>query len=410
MEQEEKLSQGYLFALSSGLFGVSMVWTLNLFIMPLLLEDFLQGQSFIPLKINIVLALAAICGVIIPPIAGRYSDRLRTSWGRRKPFILVGTIITAISLVLAPHTGFFFILVLDALVFYIVVNAYQIPIYALLPECVPHKQRGEASIYFGAMRAAGAGAAVIFGTLLVSFSLSYPFYITAFLVVLSSFLTIIALKKENVEYLTEEEELPLPPLRRAITYVNDLRNHRESMRFFAAQFFWFFGFIPLIPSALLFIKNVLKIDLRDIYKVIPLGVFIGLVVLITMWIAGILGDRYGHKRVVCWGLGILTIAFFVGYFTRFIAYLEFVYFAAFLMAVGGAFLVSEPLALLAEYVPEGREAEFYGLNSLSIALPQAPALLIAGLLASFDILGRYTATFLLASVSMFVAWIVLRKL
>lgn len=50
---------------------------------------------------------APLTGMIIQPIVGHYSDRTWGRLGRRRPFFLVGAILTTIALILMPNAGLF---------------------------------------------------------------------------------------------------------------------------------------------------------------------------------------------------------------------------------------------------------------------------------------------------------------
>lgn len=50
---------------------------------------------------------APLTGMIIQPIIGHYSDRTWCRLGRRRPFFLVGALLTAIALMLMPNAGLF---------------------------------------------------------------------------------------------------------------------------------------------------------------------------------------------------------------------------------------------------------------------------------------------------------------
>lgn len=50
---------------------------------------------------------APLTGMIIQPIVGHYSDRTWGRLGRRRPFFLVGAILTSIALILMPNAGIF---------------------------------------------------------------------------------------------------------------------------------------------------------------------------------------------------------------------------------------------------------------------------------------------------------------
>jgi GPH family glycoside/pentoside/hexuronide:cation symporter len=47
-----------------------------------------------------IVSLAKIYDAVVDPLIGTLSDRTRTRWGRRRPYLLVGTFIAAISFVL----------------------------------------------------------------------------------------------------------------------------------------------------------------------------------------------------------------------------------------------------------------------------------------------------------------------
>ena len=50
-------------------------------------EGFALSLAFV----GVVLALSRVFDGLTDPIIGFYSDRIRTRWGRRKPFMLIGT-------------------------------------------------------------------------------------------------------------------------------------------------------------------------------------------------------------------------------------------------------------------------------------------------------------------------------
>ena len=58
--------------------------------------------------VGLVLALSRISDVITDPLIGRYSDKWRTRWGRRKPWVLVGTPIFGVGMWFLFHPPFEF--------------------------------------------------------------------------------------------------------------------------------------------------------------------------------------------------------------------------------------------------------------------------------------------------------------
>ena len=53
-----------------------------------------------PIWLGYAMLLPRILDAIIDPMIGNWSDNARTRWGRRRPFIAVGALITAIACVL----------------------------------------------------------------------------------------------------------------------------------------------------------------------------------------------------------------------------------------------------------------------------------------------------------------------
>ena len=51
--------------------------------------------------------VAPLVGMIVQPIIGYYSDRTWNRMGRRKPFFLVGAILSSFALLLLPNSGNF---------------------------------------------------------------------------------------------------------------------------------------------------------------------------------------------------------------------------------------------------------------------------------------------------------------
>ena len=77
---------------------------------------------------------------VFNPIAGWLSDKIYTRWGRRKPFLVVGTLIFASSNVALAFSNTYLFLLLSLLITSI---GYAINIYvSVIPEIGNAEQRG----------------------------------------------------------------------------------------------------------------------------------------------------------------------------------------------------------------------------------------------------------------------------
>ncbi len=83
------------------------------------------------------------------PLFGWLSDRTRLRWGRRKPYILGGTLVNIVGLAIMALAPNLYVLVGGLMITQLGNNAAAAPFHAYLPDLVPAAQRGRASGYMG---------------------------------------------------------------------------------------------------------------------------------------------------------------------------------------------------------------------------------------------------------------------
>jgi glycoside/pentoside/hexuronide:cation symporter, GPH family len=87
--------------------------------------------------VGVALCGGRIAGALMQPLVGYFSDRLRSPWGQRRPFLAIATLPLTLSFLLLfmPPTGSssFLYLVLLLGLFYLAFAIYQVPYLAWLP-------------------------------------------------------------------------------------------------------------------------------------------------------------------------------------------------------------------------------------------------------------------------------------
>ncbi|HKL74214.1 MAG TPA: MFS transporter [Clostridia bacterium] len=78
---------------------VMIFWTVYNFVVPLLLE---QAFGFTNTIRNIIVGIASAFCIFLLPFFGKKSDKCKSKWGRRSPFIVIGTAITIVAMILIP--------------------------------------------------------------------------------------------------------------------------------------------------------------------------------------------------------------------------------------------------------------------------------------------------------------------
>ena len=102
-----------------------------------------------PGTLALVVGPGLIAALISNPLFGYLSDRTRLRWGRRKPYILIGTLVNVAGLGIMAAAPSIPVLIGGLVLVQLANNAAAAPFHALLPDLVPAQQRGKASGYMG---------------------------------------------------------------------------------------------------------------------------------------------------------------------------------------------------------------------------------------------------------------------
>lgn len=150
----QRLPLSQLLTLSIYWLGINTIWGgMNNLILPARLKAIAPDQYGV--LTAIVFATGVIAPILIQPTVGVISDYTMTRWGRRKPYIVMGTMLDVVflsSFALAqPYlaiVAMYFMLQLSS-------NFAQGPFQGYVPDLVPKEQVGIASGLMGAMLVGG---------------------------------------------------------------------------------------------------------------------------------------------------------------------------------------------------------------------------------------------------------------
>ncbi len=124
--------------------------------------------------LGIIYAITSVFSTLTTPIAGALSDRTRSRFGRRTPWIVVGALVGGAAIILTPHmTGLVGITAMW-LIAVVALNAMQPAITTLVADRFPPAERGLASGVVGGAMTAGVSFGTFFaGSLADRLSLAY---------------------------------------------------------------------------------------------------------------------------------------------------------------------------------------------------------------------------------------------
>lgn len=364
--------------LKISIFGaaLSFLWSsLHTLIIPLrLLELAPEAQK------NTYLGILTFCGlmlaVLIQPLAGALSDRLSFRFGRRRPFILVGTLLALLFLPSIGLSGSFPFLFLGYCLLQCAANTAQGPFQAFIPDLVPEKRWGAAS---GVKSLAEVVVSVAFLRIVAYFldvysgdgeeiwlwlAIGFPW------VVLLGAMVATVLTVKEVPLSSGSQPFEMATLVNA--YKIDVKGNPGFVWFLVSRLFILMALGTLQSFALYFLRDVVRVP-NPAGAAGDLLVIVGIFLLITIYPAGYLSDRFGRRPIILFSGFVGAIGVFVLFLAQ--TYSGILVCGGLLGVSAGAFL-SVNWALAIDLVPSGEAARYLGLTNLATAGAGALARLI----------------------------------
>jgi maltose/moltooligosaccharide transporter len=154
-EKDPTFNLKTIMLISFGFFSTSAAWSVYNSQVPLFLDVLFPAQYFL---IGLIMTIDNIIGSVIQPYTGNLSDRKKSKYGRRMPFVLVGLPISAVLLSLLPVFASNILLFILVVFFFCTSMAYwRAPVVSLMPDFVKPEDRSKGNAIvnmFGGIAAA----------------------------------------------------------------------------------------------------------------------------------------------------------------------------------------------------------------------------------------------------------------
>ncbi len=338
---------------------------------------------------NTYLGLLTFAGlmlaIIIQPIAGSLSDRSGFGWGRRRPFILAGTILAIFFLSGIGWSGSYAVIFIIYCLLQIASNTAQGPYQAFIPDLVPEGRRGIASGIKSFLEI-GGGVALLYPIALFMDRYSAGEGSSWLWLSLATLGVLLACAMLATIFLVKEPpgagrtKLSLMPALRK-TFKIDFRANRDFVWFLVSRLFIMMAFTTLQTFTLYFLMDVVGVpDPAAATARFSVLAIVGM--LVIAYPAGRLSDKIGRRPIAITSglLGALGIAL-IFLFQK--SYLPIMLCGGLVGISFGAFMSSN-WALATDLVPKGEEARYLGLTNLATAGGAALARLIGPMIDFFN--------------------------
>jgi MFS family permease len=371
-----RLSVSENLALSFFWFTSNMQWTALIIIVVPEVVLKMVGANRSGTSVSWMTAAGALFAAVIQPIIGALSDRSRHPAGRRRPYMVVGVMGTALTLAamgfqhhFAPFFGCYLALQFFA-------NLASAPYQALIPDVVLFEQRGVASGYMGLM----SQAAIIGGVLLPTFfNVRTTLMLLAALQVAGLLVTVFGVRE--VPNQNQPEPWNIREFLRAFWIPP--REHSDWWWVFFTRLLVMLGFSTLeyyLYYYLHFVQGLANPDpMLDKALIAVTGAS-----LLSVLTAGWLSDRLNRRKVMVIAGGLVMGIAAMGFvFTR---SLTMVIVLALIFGLGYGTYLSTDWALAVDVLPPtGTAAKDMGLWAISLSVAQTVATAIAGIFLAFTV-------------------------
>ena len=219
--QKTKLTFWQLWNISFGFFGVQIAYSLQ----SANISRIFATLGADPHSLSFFWILPPLMGMIVQPLVGKYSDNTWTRFGRRIPYLFLGSLIAIAVMCLLPNAGSFNLTFAGAMVFGLIalmlldtsINMAMQPFKMLVGDMVTEEQKSQAYSIQSFLVNAGGVVGFVFPFLLAWFGITnvapegqvpdtvkYSFYIGAAILILCVLFTSLKVKemppKEYAEF------------------------------------------------------------------------------------------------------------------------------------------------------------------------------------------------------------------
>jgi Na+/melibiose symporter-like transporter len=348
-------------------FALNALWNpMSTHILPLIVLG-IVAESHKNTYLGIITVVGLLLAMVVQPLAGALSDRTNLKWGRRKPYILAGTIAAIVFLVALGKVD----TVAGVLVVYcllqIAANTAHGPWQAFIPDMVPEDKRGLASGVKSLIEILGAIGGIYLVGMLVSGNMGngenpgifISLCVLALVMAICMIFTVTTVK----EYPPQGKiEVSLAQSMRN-TFRIDLKTDKSFIYFLISRLFFLLPLLVLRTFGLYYIGDITGIT-NPAAVVADLTIIIGIFLLLVVYPSGYLADRIGRKVIVMTSgligaVGVAIMIFFHSYVWIMVG-------GAFIGMANGSFM-SASWAMATDLVTKGEEARYMGLTNLATA-------------------------------------------
>lgn len=317
----------------------------------------------------------ALFATVANVVFGRVSDLTTSRWGRRRIWIVLGTVIMTIAFAIMATAPTLLMATVGWSLAQLGANMTLAPFIATIADQVPKFQRGSITAGLGIAQNVG----VLGGAYVAEFFAAQPIVMFVGPSVLAIIVMVI------FAIILPDKALPVKPERMNFAdwvttfWVSPIKNPDYALAWWS-RFLITFASFGFITFRFFYLLNHVEVPEADIPSVISLSVLINTICLVVASvIAGKLSDKLGRRKVFVWSS---TFLFAIGTVALiFVKDVPSFYILEAFIGIAYGIYVGVDLALVVDVLPNPDDSgKDLGVFNMANALPQTLAPLIGGFL------------------------------
>lgn len=323
---QSKLNYKRTFLIGLAFLSICAFWQVYDSIIPLMLQStFGLGETLV----GIVMALDNVLALFLLPLFGSLSDKVDTKFGKRMPFIVIGTLLSVFFMMMMPLADYRESLILFVVVLFLTLlsmGLYRSPAVALMPDLTPNRFRSKANAVINLMGAVGGVYALIMIKLLVGKG-QRPDYLPLFisiaaLMILAVGILVITIHENKLKKELEEfnEESSQKESSEVVNHVKSKESAevrhvkstlpkevRRSMFFMLASIFlWFTAYNAVTTAFSRYTKVVWKMEGGSFADCLMVATVAAIISYIPI---GHISSKIGRKKTIMGGVLLMTLCY-----------------------------------------------------------------------------------------------------
>lgn len=361
------------------------------------------------LESGIIMALDNVLAVFMLPLFGSLSDKSKTQFGRRTPFIFIGTICAVISFIFIPFIGNVWLFIGVLLLTLISMATFRSPAVALMPDVTVKPLRSKANAIINLMGTAGGIMILVLGMIIKvgegHMDNLFPYYVATCGIMLIGLIVFLLTVKEplwarEMQDAQDKLDAEAPAIEEAPATPHSKLSKSQLISLLlilASVALWFMGYNAITSKYSLYADSVLH-QSYDLTLLIAQGAAI-----IAYIPVGIVASKFGRKRTILAGVAMLATAFFAAIFMtanspEFLMYIIFA-----LAGVAWATINVNSFPMVVELAKEGDVGKYTGWYYTASMSAQILTPVLSG--AIMDLFGNMSPLFPYATICVAAAFI-----